>query len=156
MIARRTPNRNRRGAAMVEAAIVLPVLMTVMLGLIIGAMGIFKYQQVALLAREGARYASVRGYASTSDPNHTHPPAATPQTVYDQAIVPMATGLILSDLNSSVTWTDPSKAPVYLANANTNTWRRNAVTVQVSYTWRPVAIFPTLTMSSTSVMPITY
>ena len=52
----------RPGVTIIEGAIVYPVLLTLMLILIVGAMGIFRYQQVASLARQGARYASVHGY----------------------------------------------------------------------------------------------
>ena len=46
---------------MVEAAIVLPVVMMLTLGTCSTAMGVYYYQLVATLAREGARYASVHG-----------------------------------------------------------------------------------------------
>src|SRR5437763_529552 len=54
-------HRGYRGAVMVEAAIVLPTLFIILIGMITIGMGIFRYQQVAALAREGARYAAVHG-----------------------------------------------------------------------------------------------
>jgi Flp pilus assembly protein TadG len=139
---------------MVEMAIILPVLLSIMFGLIIGAMGIFHYQQVAMLAREGARYASVRGGQYEQETGNA---SATPSTIYSQAILPRAAGLDTSALNNPpiVSWTDPSKMPVYLHVAS-NTWKINSVTVTVTYSWDPVAIFPPMTLTSTSVMPITY
>ena len=61
MRVRRTPNPPRRGVQAVEAAIVLPVVMMLILGTFSTAMGVYYYQLVATLAREGARYASVHG-----------------------------------------------------------------------------------------------
>jgi Flp pilus assembly protein TadG len=48
----------RPGAVLVETAVVLPVVLLLLLGLLVGGMGVVRYQEVAHLAREGARYAS--------------------------------------------------------------------------------------------------
>lgn len=138
---------------MVEAAIVLPVLCLILLGMIIGAIGILHYQQVAMLAREGARWASVHGGQYADD---TGQPAATQATVLSQAVLPRATGLDPDNLTCTVSWEHSSKMPVYLFNASTNSWRRNEVTVTVSYTWNAAAIFGSWTLSSTSKMPLSY
>jgi hypothetical protein len=45
----------------VEAAIILPVAFFLIFGLIIGGLGVFRYCEVAHLARETARFASVHG-----------------------------------------------------------------------------------------------
>lgn len=149
------PDRRRRGAAMVEAAIVLPVLFLFTLGLIIVGLGVFRYQQVASLAREGARYASVHGgqYASV-----TGNAAAGAADVYNNAIKPKAAGLNLSNLTYSVTWDDNSRNPTYLFNASTNTYRTNYVNVTVSYSWLPEAYLgkTARTLTSTSRMRITF
>src|SRR5262249_60834720 len=50
----RVSSPKRRGVVTVEAALVFPIVILLLLGLIVGAMGIFRYQQVAWLAREGA------------------------------------------------------------------------------------------------------
>src|ERR1041384_7473107 len=54
-------SRCRSGATLVESAIVLGLLFFFLIGLIISGIGIHRYQEVASLAREGARWASVRG-----------------------------------------------------------------------------------------------
>jgi Flp pilus assembly protein TadG len=51
----------RRGAHLVECAFVFSILMVLMIGLLVCSMGVFRYQQVAYLAREAARYAAVHG-----------------------------------------------------------------------------------------------
>ena len=58
----------RRGATSVEFAIVASTVLLLLIGLIVGALGVFRYQEIARLAREGARYAAVRGeaYARTT------------------------------------------------------------------------------------------
>src|SRR5256885_11992030 len=95
---RRVP---RRAAALVEFAIVAPVFLLFVMGLVVGGLGVFRYQQVASLAREGARYASVRGYKYQQV---TGSPAATPQDVHNNVILPGAVALDPAQLSSSVTW----------------------------------------------------
>src|SRR5262245_36171193 len=65
MLLRKT--RSCRGATVVECAVVYPVTFLLLLGLVIGALGIFRYQEVASLARAGARYASTHGAAYRKD-----------------------------------------------------------------------------------------
>jgi hypothetical protein len=145
--------RRRRGTTMVEYVVVLTATFTLITGLSIFGLEVFRYQQVALLAREGARYASVHGGQYQSVTGGT---AATATDVYNNAIVPLATGMNLSSLTYSVSWTDSSKNPVYLANATTNTYRINYVNVTVTYTWAAEGLFASRTMSSTSTMPMTF
>ena len=54
-----------------------------------------------------------------------------------------------------VTWDDNSKMPAYY-DANNKVWKGNTVTVTVTYQWVPEAFFGGITLSSTSVMPISY
>ncbi len=132
MRVRRTPNPPRRGIQAVEAAIVLPVVMMLILGTCSTAMGVYYYELVATLAREGARYASAQENS-----------AATPADIYNNAILPMAVGLNLGDLTYSVTW-DTTKP-------------YNNVIVTVKYQWSPdLYITGPLTLESTSVMPMVY
>ncbi len=51
----------RNGATAVEFALVGGLVFFLIFGLFVGAMGIFRYQEVAHLAREGARYAATHG-----------------------------------------------------------------------------------------------
>jgi len=142
MRVRRTPNPPRRGVAQVlETAIVLPVVMMLTLGTFSTAMGVYYYQLVATLAREGARWASVHG--PTYQAEHTAN-APTSQDVYNNAILPMAVGLNLNNLTYAVNW-------------NTTNPPYNSVSVTVTYQWTPdLYITGPLNLTSTSVMPITY
>ena len=116
MRVRRTPNPPRRGVQAVEAAIVLPVVMMLTLGTCSTAMGVYYYQLVATLAREGARYASVHGSQYAAD---TGNPPATAADIYNNAILPMAVGLNPSNLTPppSVTW-NATYSPYIIASAS--------------------------------------
>src|SRR5436305_12684188 len=96
------PTPARRGAVSVEAAVVFPVAILLLLGLIVGGMGIFRYQQVAWLAREGARYASVRG--SDYKKEVSGATAVTKQDVHNNVVLPNATALDSTSLTTDVTW----------------------------------------------------
>jgi len=142
MRVRRTPNPPRRGVQAVEAAIVLPVVMMLILGTCSTAMGVYYYQLVATLAREGARWASVHGTQYAAD---TGNPAATPADIYNNSILPMAVGLNLNNLNYAVAW-NTTKSPY-----------NNSVSVTVTYQWTPdLYITGPLNLTSTSVMPMSY
>src|SRR5262245_9881645 len=51
----------RRGATLMEYAIITPITFLLILGLIVGGLGIFRYQEVSSLAREATRHASTHG-----------------------------------------------------------------------------------------------
>jgi Flp pilus assembly protein TadG len=145
---RRNSNRHRRGSTMVETALVLPVVLMLTLGTCVVGLGIYRYEQVASLAREGARYASVHGTQYASDTGNA---AATAATIYQNAILPMAVGLDTTNLTSSVTWNTSNSPtsgspPVY-----------NNVSVTVTYQWTPeLYITGPINLTSTSVMPMSY
>jgi len=141
MRVRRTPNPPRRGVQMVEAAIVLPVVMMLILGTFSTAMGVYYYQLVATLAREGARYASVHGTQYAADTGNS---PATKADIKNNAILPMAVGLNLNNLTYAVNW-------------NTTNSPYNSVSVTVTYQWTPdLYITGPLNLTSTSVMPMSY
>jgi Flp pilus assembly protein TadG len=135
----------------VEAAVVYPVTFLLILGLVIGAMGMFRYQQVASAAREGARYASVHGGQYAKE---TGQPAASAADVYNNAIKPKAVGLDPQALSYQVAWSPdnwPSKATSSNGSAQGAT-----VSVTVTYQWVPETFLGGITLSSTSVMPMSY
>src|SRR5262249_53012338 len=130
-VMRLTPARRRRGALTVETAFVLPVALFLLLALVVGAMGIFRYQETAWAAREGARYAAVRGAQYTSEvPGAT---AATPQDVYSNAILPSLISIDPSQVTYSVTW-NANNMP-YTVTTDPTKPQGNTVTVTVTYTW---------------------
>src|SRR5689334_21523040 len=85
----------RRGTTTIEFAFTCPIAFFLIFAIIVGGLGVFRYQQVAAAAREGARYASVHGGWYQED---TGKPAATPSDVYTNAILPAANALDPSHL----------------------------------------------------------
>jgi Flp pilus assembly protein TadG len=148
----RLNSTNRSGATAVEFAIVGPVAFLLMLILLIGGMGIFRYQELASVAREASRWASVHGAQYQLD---TGNPAATPTDVYNNVIAPNAVGLDLTQLSYSVTWsTDNRPFNTIIVN---NQWVpvRNTVTVTLTYQWIPEMYLGGYTLTSTSTVPMT-
>jgi Flp pilus assembly protein TadG len=149
----------RRGASLVEFALVAPVTFFLMIGLLVGGMGIFRYQEVATLAREAARYASVHGTGYASD---TGNPAAAPDDgnfsggtgqcslVYNNAIAANNVSLDLSQLQYSVTW-NTSNRPYHSKIVNGSVIPvTNTVRVTITYQWMPEALLGGITMTSTA------
>jgi Flp pilus assembly protein TadG len=153
----------------VETAVVMPVVMMFILGTFSVGMGIYYYQQVASLAREGARYASVHGTQYAQDTGNA---VATASDVYDNAIKPMAAGLNPSKLSYQVEWgtavsgswvwtswdsslRDPTSPNPNSSPANQPLY--NAVRVTVTYQWTPgLYIAGPINLTSTSLIPMSY
>jgi Flp pilus assembly protein TadG len=149
----RKPSRARRGAALVEMAIVVPVLLFLALSLVIGGMGIFRYQEMASLAREAARYASVRGTDYAKEVSGAT--AATPDDVYQNAIKPKLASLDPNLLTYSVTW-NKTNSPATMAS-DYEAPVGNSVTVTVTYKWFPeLYLIGPITLSSSSTVPMSY
>jgi Flp pilus assembly protein TadG len=143
----------RSGAAMMEFAIVAPISFLLLLGLMIGGLGIFRYQQVARLSRDAARWASVHGTQYAQDTQST---AATPQDVYNQVIAPNAATLDLSKLTYTVTW-NQTNSPYHMATVNGKQAQvANTVTVSINYRWIPEAFLGGANLSSTTVSVMYY
>ena len=142
--------RRRRGTTTVEFAITCPIAFFILFATIVGGLGIMRYQQVAALAREGARWACVHGAEYAYDHNVPDP---TAQDVFEQAIEPLIVGLDPAYLTYSVTW-DESNEPLRV-DTNYEVPFGNTVTVTVTYQWFPemylVGPFE-LTSSSTAQM----
>ncbi len=135
-----------------EFAFACPIAFFLLFATIVGAMGVFRYQQVASLAREGARWASVHGgqYA-----RETKNPAATAQMIYDEAIQPKAIALKLDRLTCQVTW-DTTNEPLTV-HEDVETPIGNTVTVTVNYEWFPeMYIAGPLVLTSTSTCQMMY
>jgi len=130
----------RKGTTVVECAIVFPMLFLLVLGVLIGALGVFRYQEVASLAREASRWASVHGanYEFNSGKK-----AATASDVYDKVIRPKLVALDPKKLTYKVTW-DPDNR------------QGSKVTVSIDYNWAPEAFLGSIKLSSTSTTLMSY
>ena len=150
---RRAPQR-RSGATVVECAFVYPTLFLFILGLLVGAGGIFRYSQLASLAREGARYASVHGTQYAQEMNVTAP---TPDQIFNNVIAPMAVGFDTTQMGYSITYNTTSYPYHTTTDSNGNvTPIQNTVTVTLTYTWVPETFLGSVNLSATSVMPMSY
>jgi Flp pilus assembly protein TadG len=169
----------------VECAIIYPVVFLLLLGLVIGGIGIFRYQETASLARAAARYASTHGAQYRKDTGvgtgtaGTASPAPNGNSnsllwyqaaptgaagsdtswtgdIYDTAVRPNLVALDPQYLTCQVAW-PPVKSPsgVVVQNQPDN-WPGSTVTVTVTYQWLPDLYFiGPITLTSTSTMPIT-
>jgi Flp pilus assembly protein TadG len=154
MLKYRQPGRQRRGATLVESAIVYPLALFLILGIIIGGYGIFRYQEMAWLAREGARWAAVRGTQYASE---TGNPAATEADIRDYVREFYAAG-DPSEVNVTVTW-NTTNSPTTVT-ADNGDYVYNKVTVTVSAPFLPINLpifgLEDATISSSSTMPMHY
>jgi Flp pilus assembly protein TadG len=135
---RRLPRRD--GVTVLECAVVFPLLFILVMGLIIAGIGVFRYQEVAALAREGARWVSVRGQSYQF---YTGQKPATPKDVYDNVIKPRSVALDQSRLKYQVTW-DPDNR------------QKATVTVRIDYQWIPEAFLGGISLSSTARTMVSY
>ena len=142
-----------RGAATaVECAFILPVTFFLLLGLVVGAMGVFRYQEMATLARLATRYASTHGHQYRKDAGLPVGTSADwTADVYNNAIAPNVVSLTPSLLSYQVSWPDVINQP-----GKPDNWPGSQVTVTVSYQWFPeVYLVGPFNLTSTSSMPIT-
>ena len=150
---RRAPQR-RSGATVVECAVVYPAVFLVILCLLVGAAGVFRYSQLASLTRETARYASVHGRQYAQEMKVTAP---TPADIYDTVVLQREVGFDTSQLGYSITY-DTTNWPYHttLDSSNNVVPIQNTVKVTLTYQWVPEAFLGGVTLSSTSVMPMSY
>jgi Flp pilus assembly protein TadG len=163
----------RRGAHVLECAIVLPVFFFLILAIFVGGLGVFRYQEMASLSREAARFASthggqyvkenIRGIQSGTLPNPTK------AYIINNLVLPKAYWLDQSKLQVSIMFNNPSGTFDWDDTANNSyRWPQtitpgqqtavvNTVSVTVTYTYTAeLALWGPYTMTSTSVMPMSY
>jgi Flp pilus assembly protein TadG len=160
---RRRPPSRRRAALAVEAAFVYPVLFLLLLGLVVGGVGVLRYQQAACLAQEAARWASARGADYQKD---TGNPSPSRQDIVNAAVLPLTAGMDPAALDVRVQWIDGTTGRAYdwdsSSKAVTGTAANgapvtNRVRVTVTYRWLPaVAFVGPLSLSSTAELPMSF
>ena len=143
--------RDDKGATLVEYAIVFLVFMTMLLGIADFGRALYAFHFVSSAAREGARYAMVRGCSTTSSLCPTAATASSVQTFVKN--VPL--GIDPTKVTVATTWPTSSYTPPICTST------KNApgclVQVQVTYTFNfvfPLVSKTPLTMKSTSQMVI--
>jgi Flp pilus assembly protein TadG len=150
---RQRTRKNRRGATLVEVAIIIPI-MVVFIALAIDVVtGVFRYHQVATLSRAGARYAAVHAGQYAAEQSST---VVTQSQLTQNVLLPQSVGLSANLLTCTLSWIDSSSYP-WTDSSDTGTRTQNRVRVVVSYQWQPMFLFGSpLTLTSTSEMTIAY
>ena len=125
--------RSRRGATLVELAIVLPVTFFLILALVVGVLGVFRYQEVASLTRAAGRYASTHGAQYRKDAGLANGTAADWQAdINANAVQPALVLLDPNLLTLQTSWPDVSNQP-----GKPDNWPKSTVTVTITYQWVP-------------------
>jgi Flp pilus assembly protein TadG len=146
----------RHGTSVVEAAVVYPAVFIFVVGLVVGAAGIFRYQEVASLARRAARYAAVHGSQYAKDTGNS---LATQADIVNNAVAPYAVALDPTKLNCTVAYGNATNTPYQYNTSVVNgnvVASTNTVSVTITYKWLPEAFLGGITLRSTSVMPMAY
>jgi hypothetical protein len=159
----------RPAAVTVEFALVSGLAFFVILAMMIGGLGVFRYQEVAHLAREGARFASTHGGRYTLDglPASTGVPAIASNTDMQNYLTPKSTLLDPSQTQITVSWSapktiTPNNIPYYVdtdptLNPPGQKVIRNFVSVTVSYQWVPeLYLIGPINLTSTSTVAMSY
>jgi Flp pilus assembly protein TadG len=94
-------SRCRRGATLVEMALVAPVTLLLLLGIIVGGIVCFRAQQMQTLASEGARWAALHGPKYAKQHGRGLP---TNHEIFTKAMQPLATSLSPDQLTYDVQW----------------------------------------------------
>lgn len=149
---RRQARAARRGATLVESAVVLSVFLLLILGTLDLGIATYRYNTLSQAARQGARQAVVHG--ALAEPAMTAwGPSAYEGTAADgsepaQAVAPMLAGFELSDVTIRIEWIDGGNKV------------QQRVRYSVSTEYRPIissffsqASYP---LSAASTMPITH
>ena len=163
----------RTGTYAVEAVVVYPILFFLVIGQIVGGMGVFRYQQVAHLSREAARFAAVHGgqYQQENAAAITagQLPNVTEDYIKQQIVQAKAISMDASRLsvqvsfnnaNGSFGWDDTAnngnRYP-FAENSDGTAALTNTVSVTVTYQWFPESLLiGPYTITSTSVIPMSY
>jgi Flp pilus assembly protein TadG len=165
----------RRGVHALECVLVFSLLTLLVVGLVVLSMGVFRYQEVAYLAREAARYAAVHGGRyqqenATAINNGTLPNVndsyLTNNIVKAKAVAldtsQLTVGINFNMSSGSYDWDDTAdnaqRWPSSQKTINGQNYNEtNTVSVTVSYQWVPEWFLSgPITLTSTSVMPMCY
>ena len=129
---------HRRAAVAVETAVVQSVIFILLLALVAGGLGVFRYQQVTSLAREAVRAASVKGADYAAQTGQSSP---TQQQLLTNVVQPRAVGMDLTKLSIQVQWIDGTTGQVLAWDSSSKAVKTsstsNRIRVTVTYQWSP-------------------
>lgn len=158
---RRSPMRRTSGQAIAEFALVAPIFLILLFGIIEGGRFVFFYEVLNGATREGARYAIIHGSnaadgcpsgpmpggAPSCDPAGDNVRRAIREAAFDLA----STG----DFSSLDVFWCPAAGPKPCPGSELTNARGNPVTVRVAYVYSPVMpLLPPITVSAESTLVI--
>lgn len=151
--------RDREGSSLLEFAIAVATLLTAIIGIVSAALALSAYHYTANAAREGARYAMVRGSTwkvACAAPS-TYGCTATGNSVKAYLVAIAPTGMKSANTAVTTTWPGTTAAGTACYSGNGLNGPGCSVRVDVSYTFKmtlPLLPKKTLQFSSSSTMPI--
>lgn len=152
---RRPPIIREEGSAIIEMAVSLPALLLVIVGMMKICLAVYTYHYTSEAAREGARYAIVRGWGASS-------PAGTACVAYESGCFASSDNIssyvkalgypALTPANVTVTTTWAGFPTGVVCTPNLNCQNvGNLVTVNVQYAFSlSIPFLPTKTLNMTS------
>ena len=159
-------SRSRRsGAAAVEGALIMSAMLMLTLGMIIGAMGVYRYNELAHLSHDCARFASVHGTTYASENSAAIAASTTGYPTVDltylQNYVKNRAVLCKSSkfttISIQVVSSSGSADWSLTNNAITSNGDQNLVQVKLVYAWTPEAWFTqSVNLTHTAVLPMSY
>ncbi|WDI42133.1 TadE/TadG family type IV pilus assembly protein [Bremerella sp. P1] len=151
---------DRSGATLIEFAIVGPTLFLLLFGFLILTLGVYRYQQVAYLARHGARYASTHGAQYRADNRLPSGDTATwIEDIRTNGVLPRSSGLVPDLVTVDADWSsgDNTSNTDSGKTGDFNKVVQNTVTVTVTYTWLPEAYLAgPISLSSNATVAMSY
>ncbi len=157
--ARRARRSGERGSALLEYAFTLVISLVLIFAMIDFARALYSYHFISNAAREGTRFASVRGYLCSNSANQCQA-GQDDIRAFVRGIAPLGINTDPAVLVINPMWTNPSNLPVCDTTSN---YPGCTVQVQVVYTFQflfpynlpPVSFLAgPINMSSTSQMII--
>jgi Flp pilus assembly protein TadG len=155
------------GSTLVEYALVITILMTMLLGIADFSRALYAYHFVSNTAREAARYAAVRGITCTNDNSCTAANSAsgtagaTTQADIQAFVQNVPLGINAANVTATISWPPQANSPAICTNPLGPQINAPGCTVQVQVSYVFNFAFPfvsstALTMNSTSQMIISH
>jgi Flp pilus assembly protein TadG len=155
-------NPRRSGAVVVECAIIFPAMFLLTLGLLVGGLGVYRYNEVAHISHSTARFASVHGGAYEIE-NSTQIAAGTLPSVDNTYLQNYAANMAIACNPAYLTVTANC-----ITRSGTNTWsvtnngvtsggNQDVISVTVTYAWYPeLFLSGPINLTHTAVLPMSY
>jgi Flp pilus assembly protein TadG len=138
-------SRHARGQALAEFALVVPIFLVLLLGMIEAGRFMFYYETLNHATREGARYAIVNGSNSMHCPTGTPAPGSYACDPSGEDVKDRVRASVFGTLKADITVPTPTWSP--------DNSRGSTVRVTASYTYRtlvPLVPLPPITVEAES------